>query len=144
MLRGNMKTYHTFLFDLDDTLLNFSESEVLSFKHTVELLKIETPFESLYSFYKIENSKLWDAFDKGLISKETLKIQRFKALIDKFHLPHSPEKMSQVYLETLPETVVLLDGAIELLQALTGKAQVGLITKIRYQKALSILLKSNP
>ena len=55
-----MKKYDTFLFDLDDTLLNFKASEELSFKKTMESINQTSMFEDLFDYYKRENKKLWD------------------------------------------------------------------------------------
>ncbi len=123
-----MKKYDTFLFDLDDTLLNFKASEKLSFKKTMESINQTSMFEDLFDYYKRENKKLWDSFDRGEVSKDLLKVKRFQLLFDQFNIKSDPHEVSEYYLNSLPETVVLLKDALTLLEKLKSFAQVGIIT----------------
>ena len=50
--------YNLFLFDLDDTLLDFKASERLSFELTLKALEIGNDFDSLFGQYQIENRAL--------------------------------------------------------------------------------------
>lgn len=123
-----MKTYNTYLFDLDDTLLNFKESEQLSFKRTIDHFDIDTPLDKLFAYYQVENAKLWDNFDKGLVSKDRLKVERFEKVLDHFSIQINPNEMSEFYLNSLPDSVVLLDGTLEVLNKLSKVAEIGIIT----------------
>ena len=129
-----LEKYKTYLFDLDDTLLDFRASEALAFRRIIENLhnqgelKTELDYDTLYAYYKVENKKLWDLFDCGKVDKDTLKVKRFDLLIKKFNLKASAEDLSDSYLHALPDAVVLLDHAIEVLKFLKERAEIGIIT----------------
>ena len=121
--------YKLFLFDLDDTLLDFQASEKLSFKSTFLNFNIaENLIDGIHETYKIENSLLWKQIEKGEIDKDFLKIERFKRTIDSHKLEIPPHKMADFYLEQLPKNVVLIDGAVEVLAELKKHGEIGIIT----------------
>lgn len=123
-----MKNYDLFLFDLDDTLLDFRASEVLSFQRTMEELGLQTLTASLFAEYQVVNPSLWKLFEEGKISKDHLKVERFRRILESHQIDLDPEKVSHQYLETLPETVVLYDQAAEVCQKLTEWGEIGIIT----------------
>lgn len=70
---------HTlFLFDLDDTLLDFKASENLSFVRTMHALGVAGATETLFNYYQPINVALWRAFEHGTVSKDFLKVERFR------------------------------------------------------------------
>lgn len=120
--------YDLFLFDLDDTLLNFKESERLSFFLSLKSLGLESNLEELFKVYQVENNLLWKMFEHGQTTKDHLKVERFRKTFDHFQLDLNPEAASARYLETLPETVVLMDYAVEICQWLCQRGELGIIT----------------
>lgn len=120
---------HTlFLFDLDDTLLDFKASENLSFVRTMQQLGAGGATESLFSHYQPINVALWRAFEHGTVTKDFLKVERFRQTFAAAGLVLDPELASRLYLESLSDTVVLIDGAIELCATLAAVGEVGIIT----------------
>jgi 2-haloacid dehalogenase len=70
---------HTlFLFDLDDTLLDFKASEQLSFVRTLEALGLREGIAALFPQYQAINVDLWRRFERGEVSKDFLKVERFR------------------------------------------------------------------
>ena len=120
---------HTlFLFDLDDTLLDFKASENLSFVRTMQQLGAGGATETLFSHYQPINVALWRAFEHGTVTKDFLKVERFRQTFAAAGLVLDPELASRLYLESLSDTVVLIDGAIELCATLAAVGEVGIIT----------------
>jgi 2-haloacid dehalogenase len=120
--------YNLFLFDLDDTLLNFRESEKLSLFLTLKSMGHEKDFDDLLRVYQIENNLLWKDFESGLTTKDVLKVERFRRTFDRLELELNPETASARYLEALPETVVLMDYAVEICEWLSQQGEIGIIT----------------
>lgn len=119
--------YELFLFDLDDTLLDFRASEVRCFANTMaEHGQSGAPEH--YEYYRDENEKLWGLFERGLVTKEHLRVERFRLLADKFGLNIDPIKANETYVGLLPQSVVLIEHAVELCQYLSGKGEIGIIT----------------
>lgn len=120
--------YNLFLFDLDDTLLDFKESERLSFVLALQSIGLKENIETVFKDYQVINSGLWKDFENGLVSKDFLKTERFKRTFAKHGIELDPVVASNSYLETLPETVVLIDHAIETCEWLSQQGELGIIT----------------
>jgi 2-haloacid dehalogenase len=120
--------YQLFLFDLDDTLLDFRASEKLSFFRTLEQLGIREQQEALFKTYQVENQALWKLFEEAKTTKEHLKVERFRKTFHQHQVEIDPAKASLTYLDTLPETVVLIDHAVEICQQLSELAEIGIVT----------------
>ncbi|MFC5548045.1 YjjG family noncanonical pyrimidine nucleotidase [Massilia aerilata] len=120
---------HTlFLFDLDDTLLDFKASEQLSFLRTLEALGLREGIDTLFPQYQAINVALWREFELGAVSKDFLKVERFRRTFAQNGLELDAASASHLYLESLSETVVLIDGAKQVCEALCAIGEVGIIT----------------
>lgn len=71
-----MQKYKILLFDLDNTLLNFTESEKTALPLVFKQFGFEMT-EEVYQVYKKTNSKLWDAFENNKIQMEEISNSRF-------------------------------------------------------------------
>jgi 2-haloacid dehalogenase len=120
---------HTlFLFDLDDTLLDFKASEQLSFVRTMQALGLNDGIATLFPQYQAINIALWREFEQGAVSKDFLKVERFRRTFAHNALDLDPAAASHLYLESLSDTVVLIDGAKQVCEALSAIGEVGIIT----------------
>lgn len=120
--------HRLFLFDLDDTLLDFRASEQLSFERTLRALGLDGDIDSLFQHYQAVNLMLWRSFEAGTVSKDFLKVERFRQTFAAGGLDLDPQAASSLYLESLPQTVVLVEGARELCATLAGIGELGIIT----------------
>lgn len=120
--------YNLFLFDLDDTLLDFQASEKLCFKETFLHFGILNHLEDIHKTYGVENALLWKQIEKGEIDKDFLKVERFKRTLNEHQIAISPHAVADYYLEQLPKNVVLIDGAVEICRHLKQFGQLGIIT----------------
>jgi 2-haloacid dehalogenase len=120
---------HTlFLFDLDDTLLDFKASEHLSFTRTLQALGLAGDLAGIFARYQAINVDLWRRFETGAVTKDFLKVERFRKTFVDHGLALDPEKASDLYMASLSETVVLIDGAKAVCQTLAAIGEVGIIT----------------
>lgn len=120
--------YRQFLFDLDDTLLDFRASEELSFDRTLATLGLAGETAAIFPHYQRENLALWADFERGLVGKDWLKVERFRRAFAHHGVESDPHRASSLYLDCLPETVVLIDGAARLCEALSAVGEIGIIT----------------
>ncbi|NVD70935.1 noncanonical pyrimidine nucleotidase, YjjG family [Duganella sp. BJB1802] len=120
--------HRLFLFDLDDTLLDFKASEKLSFVRTMRELGLRDDVEPIFLQYQAINVQLWRDFETGAVSKDFLKVERFRKTFQAHGVELDPEAASSIYLESLPDTVVLIDGANQLCETLSAIGEVGIIT----------------
>ena len=120
--------YDLFLFDLDDTLLDFKASEKLSFELCLYELGIKTNIEKIFADYQVINKALWKAIEEGKTTQEHLKVERFRKVFESHQIELDPKVASLRYLDTLPETVVLIDHAVETCEWLIQHGEIGIIT----------------
>lgn len=120
--------HRLFLFDLDDTLLDFGASEHLAFDHTLRALGLPAVPDGVFSGYQAINTALWKGFEAGAVSKDVLKVERFRQTFAAHGLDLDPAAASRLYLDALADNVVLVDGAAALCEALAGIGEVGVIT----------------
>ena len=120
--------HRLFLFDLDDTLLDFKASEQLSFARTLGALGAGDGVDALFPQYQAINLALWKRFETGAVSKDFLKVERFRRTFAHAGLELDPEAASRTYLESLSASVVLIDGALKLCERLAAIGEVGIIT----------------
>lgn len=117
-----------FLFDLDDTLLDFRASEHLSFQRTLAALGCTGTLDGLFARYQVFNTALWRRFEAGTVSKDFLKVDRFRQTFAAHGLDLDPEAASRLFVESLSDTVVLIDGAATLCEELAQAGEVGIVT----------------
>lgn len=114
-----MKKYSTVLFDIDNTLLNFDAGERNAVIKTLNMFSVATTDEIINKYVKI-NDGLWKEFEKGKITKDDIKNNRFKILFDEIgHVSTvSAREVNDKYTLNLSEEGILLDGALELCKKL--------------------------
>lgn len=109
-----MNNYKFLLFDLDNTLLDFNESERQAICQVLD--KYNIPKEFAITFSKI-NDKLWKILEKGEISREQLKIKRFELLLAQVNRTEIDHKaISDEYFELISNVSIPYDFSYEILQ----------------------------
>jgi FMN phosphatase YigB (HAD superfamily) len=86
------------------------------------------PPEQARQAYVRINGEHWARFERGEITAGELKLGRFRALLDFFGLPADPTGLSRVYLEALSAKAFFLPHAREVLEELSRRAALCLIT----------------
>ena len=122
-----MSKYTTLLFDADETLLDFPASEKAALKGVLEHFGFQYSEELRTTFSKI-NSALWKKLEKGLISRDIIRIRRFEEFVEAASLSADPSKMSALYVEKLGGSCFVLDGAKELCEELSKKYKLYIVT----------------
>lgn len=114
-----MKKYSTLLFDLDNTLLDFSKDEKEALIKTLKLCNLPYDDKTVSTYVKV-NDERWKEFEKGNITKDDIKKTRFKIFCQRLSLKPqmSPLEMDTTYRSLLSEGGNLLDGALPLLKVL--------------------------
>ena len=115
--------YNCILFDADDTLFHFDAFAGLSRLFS----RYELAFDQAeFQRYQQLNLPLWQQYQAGDINAEQLQSRRFLPYAEKLGL--NAAELNDEFLLTMADICTLLPGALELLQALSGKAQLGIIT----------------
>lgn len=119
--------YGWILFDLDGTLFDYEDAERQALIGTWRALGAEAP-SGLRQAYRRINGELWVDFENGRITQERLRLLRFERLAEELELDVPAETLSDTYVQHLGRRGKLLDGALEVLQALSGRVEMALIT----------------
>jgi 2-haloacid dehalogenase len=123
-----MKTYRGFLFDADNTLFDYDAAESQALDETLERWTPTAPRDAARSAYKAINRRWWDALEKGATKMAELKIGRFADLLAVLKLAGDPEAISASYLAALGAAAKLLPHAREVIQELSQRARLCLVT----------------
>lgn len=119
--------YDWLLFDLDNTLLDFSNTSKFAFKDLMTHFKIEDA-EQAYKIYSPINAKHWSYFEKQRIDADAVRYGRFREFIEAMDISHHHEEMADKYLDLLVKYSHWIEGAETMLQALSQSHKLGIIT----------------
>lgn len=115
------------LFDLDETIYDFGKSEKTALFETMSYFGIECS-DSIVNMYSQINNSQWKLLEKGMLTREELKIRRFKLLYDELGVNCSPSDTNEYYTRKLSEKCFFVNGARELLQRLYGKYRLYIVS----------------
>jgi len=115
------------IFDADGTLFDYDRAEYYALRSTFSIFGY--PFHDSYlQTYRHFNQLQWIAFEQGKLTLPTLKVRRFKCLLDELKIYADPGAFSYTYLQHLSVRHDLIDGAEALLVELAGQAGLVLMT----------------
>lgn len=117
----------TVLFDVDNTLLDFSKAEKNALTKTLRQLGIE-PGETILERYSELNLAQWKLLEQGKLSRGEVKVRRYRLLFEEIGADCSPEKAARIYEELLGIGHFFMEGAEELLEELYQKYNLYLVT----------------
>lgn len=106
--------HHNFLFDLDQTLLDFHASERIALEAV--LRKAGLPFsEEICTAFREYNKALWLELEKGAVTRQELFEKRFRyvfGLCGAEDETPDPLRVNEAFIRTMSENGVLMDGAL--------------------------------
>lgn len=120
-----MKNYDWYLFDLDNTILDFSEVSKIAFQ---ELFSNIENIKSAYNIYSRINSGYWEQYESGNINAEELKIGRFADFAREMNVVSDPEYLSNQYFELILKHSKEIEDALMALKYFKNKGRLALIT----------------
>lgn len=85
-------------------------------------------YDHAFPAYREINGRCWREFEEGRITREELISKRFELFFAQYGIEHDPVIFHHAYLSKLPLKPYLLDGARDLLDSLSGRCSLGLIT----------------
>ena len=114
--------HHNFLFDLDQTLLDFHASEYKALG--IVLRKNGLSFsDEIYRAFKAYNKSLWLELEKGTISRIELFTKRFRDVFSRCEGDASgldPLEVNDDFIRTMSVNGVLMDGALPFVEQVKG------------------------
>lgn len=119
--------YDVFLFDLDDTLMDFGETEKNAFTNVFTTNGLPNGLADYRATYRAISTVLWEDLEQGRTTLADLKTERFRRLFLEHGLDIDAEVFGQTYLDNLGKEVHLIEGAAEVINSLSGK-RIALLT----------------
>lgn len=119
--------YDVFLFDLDDTLMDFGETEKNAFTNVFSANGLPNGLAEYRATYRAISTVLWEDLEQGRTTLADLKTERFRRLFMEHGLELDAEVFSQTYLDNLGREIHLIDGVKEMIESLSG-ARIALLT----------------
>lgn len=105
-----MVKYPYLLFDADDTLLDFDRNGQRAFTLLCAKYQLPCSAESRELFESF-NQPLWRDLERGLVTKEFLKIERFRRFLNALNRSDDPAAVNQDYLALLGNSSFLTPHA---------------------------------
>jgi 2-haloacid dehalogenase len=122
-----MRKYQTLLFDVDNTLLDFSAAE----DEALRLLFEDQDFpltDEVKDQYKKINQSLWRLFEEGKIDRDTVMNTRHSRLFKEYGREVDGALLESKYRNYLREGHQLVDGAFELISHLHNHFDLYIVT----------------
>lgn len=122
-----MKPYDVLLFDADGTLLDFKKTEYQALSQVFEQHGY-TLTQEIRQVYEGINRRLWDDYEKNLITRDTVLFTRFQQLFAQVGIAGDGREFENDYRCFLNRGHDLVDGALELCKALCGQYRLYIVT----------------
>lgn len=142
---NNWKPVNWIFFDLDDTLWNFSANSAISlrklYKISPILKKLFPVIDEFIDIYHHHNALMWNLYSQGKVTTSELKLERWRRTLATHQfevLTAVCEELDHNYLEILAQQQEMIPGVKELLQNLTKKYLIAILSngfsKTQYKK----------
>jgi len=139
-----MKSYRCILFDLDHTLWDFETNSHQTLQELYLHYELEhrgvTSFSTFYKTFVEINTRLWELYDLGKITREKIRFERFHGILEKLGVAdtHLSLTLSDEYVARSPKKSGLIPNAIEVLEYLYPRYPMTIVTngfeEIQYTK----------
>ena len=122
-----MKPYDAIFFDIDDTLLDFRQSEHVALEQLLASYNVRmTP--ALKEQYVTINDALWRAFERGEVGREEVLMGRHTQLFNQLGQTIDAYEVEQRYRDYLHVGVHVVDGALEIVRTLSETYPLYIVT----------------
>ena len=130
MSHNHHQIKHIF-FDLDHTLWDFDKNSELAFAQIFQQQNININIQTFIDIYIPINHACWKLYENNQISSEDLRLMRLKQTFQNlnYHISEADiEKIADEYITLLPEFNHLFENTIDVLEYLSQKYTLHLIT----------------
>lgn len=135
-----MKINHIF-FDLDHTLWDFETNSDIAFKTIFNQHKVNVNLDKFLNYYRGINEYYWKMYREERVSKEDLRYGRLRDTFNKINVKIEDEVINNLsvdYINVLPNSNLLFDGAHDILAHLQPNYELHIITngfnEVQYKK----------
>lgn len=126
-----MKHIKHIFFDLDHTLWDFDKNSEKAFEIVLQNYLSKFDISAFMNVYNPINQACWALYQKDLITHQELRYKRLKDTFDRLTISVNDDeidRISEEYIEHLPNSNHLFDGCVETLEYLHQKYKLHIIT----------------
>lgn len=144
--RKRDRPYKCIFFDLDHTLWDYegnAREMLLDLHASYKLTDRGIDFELFHRHFKTVNVRLWEQYDRGLITNDVIREQRFKQVLEQFQVQEEKlcADLSHEYMYGCPKKANLVPYAREVLDYLSNHYSMTVVTN-GFEEIQSIKLLS--
>ena len=121
-------SYKILFIDADHTLFDFDQSEEVAFKQLLKTMNRENEYIKLYPIYEKINRDIWAELHYGQITQDQIKVERFQRFVHETNLNEDAHQLSLLFTTYLSEASILYDNAYEVIEALSKKYRLVIVT----------------
>jgi len=136
-----MKHINHIFFDLDHTLWDFETNSDIAFQTIFKKHRVNASLEKFLNYYRGINQYYWKLYREERVSKADLRYGRLKDTFNKINVGVDDdliENLATDYIDVLPNSNLLFEGAHEILEHLQLNYQLHIITngfnEVQYKK----------
>lgn len=122
-----MKKYEWYLFDLDNTILDFSEVSKIAFEKLMSSYEM-SGFKNPHNIFSKINQDYWDKYESGQIEAAELKKGRFVDFINAINLNADADFLSTRYFELILEHSKEIENSLHALSHFKSQGKLAIIT----------------
>lgn len=122
-----MENKRFWLIDADMTLFDFERCEKAAFARACEQCGVPGAVKHDKLYHEI-NEALWKKLERGLVTQDRLRVQRFEEFVAQTGLKADPQALADAFVEGLAEGCYLFPQTLSLLQNLHPRARIAVLT----------------
>ena len=120
--------YEVLLFDADETLFDFKMTEREALFKSIEEFNLDLDKEYALNVYSKINKAIWEEFERGEITSDKLRVERFERFLKKVNKDVDAILFSKAYSKFLGEGAYLFEDSVEVIDYLSKEYTLVLIT----------------
>ena len=120
--------YDWLLFDLDNTILNFTKAMYYAFEKTLKDYKIESEEEDLMTVYRPINMQCWKELEQGIITQDELRYLRIDRFLKAINAEVNSTDFADSYHANLSDKIFWMEDAQTLIPKWVKKYKLAMVT----------------
>lgn len=113
--------YDILLFDLDNTLFDFTDTEKNALRNTFQTFNLPNGHVDFRDSYKAISKVLWDDLEQGRTTLAELKVARFSQLFLRHSINLDATLFGQTYIDNIGKEVHMIDGVEEMIAKFSNR-----------------------
>lgn len=119
--------FNVILFDADRTLYDTGAMETYALEKLIPELGVDFTPEMACSYYEI-NEELWRRIELGELTREYVRVERFRRFLKMYGISADPEEVNERYITIFKTHNVMMPGAEQVCRTLAKEKTLAIVT----------------